>query len=271
MNIKNHIFLIGAMKCGTSTIFKYLEQHPEICVPKIKEPEYFSQTMGLPKYKQDEYLDLFKFETQHKYTLDGSTGYSKFPIEKGVAKRISEANLNPKFIYIVRNPFDRIESHYNFMKKDLSWKNPITSDHLINVSNYQLQINQYLKYFKKEDILVLDFDELKNNPKNLLAKIYKFIGANSNVEVLGEIHNNKTKLVNHNELRLKKHLYGKLKWMPKPIKNFVKNIIFVKKKRTLSSNQKLKIKVALQEDLVKFGNDFQIDVEKWGFRKPNEL
>ncbi|MCK7589903.1 sulfotransferase domain-containing protein [Subsaxibacter sp. CAU 1640] len=267
--IKYNVFLIGAMKCGTSTIFKYLQQNPQICMPIIKEPEYFSKTLGHSKYKDGAYLDLFTIQPQHKYTFDGSTGYSKFPLEKGVPKRIFEANLNPKFIYIVRNPFDRIESHYNYMQKDLGWKNTMTSDHLINISNYQLQLKEYLKFFKKADILVLDFDELRSDPEKTITKIHTFLESDHRFELTEKIQNNKTKLVNKNEIRLKKQLNGKLKWIPKPIKDFFRNRLFLKRKKTLTSKQKLKIKNALQEDLLKFGAEFNINVEKWGFSLNN--
>ena len=48
------VFLIGAMKSGTSSIYKHLELHPEICFPPIKEPEFFSKNMGYSEYKMDD-------------------------------------------------------------------------------------------------------------------------------------------------------------------------------------------------------------------------
>jgi hypothetical protein len=70
-----HVFLIGAMKSGTTTLHEYLIQHPEICPCISKEPEYFSKKMGNPKLKEGKYEDLFPWnDSNHRFTLDASTG-----------------------------------------------------------------------------------------------------------------------------------------------------------------------------------------------------
>lgn len=131
------VMLIGAMKSGTTTLYNLLIQHPEICGCVSKEPEYFSQKMGYARFKKGRYEELFDMDnSKHKFILDASTGYTKYPSEIGVANRIKEYGLNPFFIYIVRDPLERIVSHYNFMKSDKNWKGKMTSPHLVHVSMY---------------------------------------------------------------------------------------------------------------------------------------
>ncbi|MGM0635474.1 MAG: sulfotransferase family protein [Bacteroidota bacterium] len=264
------IFLIGAMKSGTSSIYKHLELHPEICFSPLKEPEYFSVKMGKAVYKEGDFWDLFDLKPQHNFVFDGSTGYTKYPAENGVAKRIFEYGLKPKFIYIVRNPYDRIVSHYNFMQKNLKWNNSITSNHLINVSNYYLQLCEYEKYFKREDILVVDFDDLKSDYKSLLKRIYDFIGVKEYVFADQNIKNNITKPVNRKELKLKKKLGGKFNFIPKSIRKLVKQLIsksMRKDKRKLTANEREYIFSKLNNDMILFQESYSFSVSKWGFGK----
>jgi Mor family transcriptional regulator len=262
------IFLIGAMKSGTSSLFKYLECQDEICFPPIKEPEYFSKNMGLKKYKQMDFWDLYDLKPYHKFVFDGSTGYTKYPAESGVPMRIYDYGLKPKFIYIVRNPIDRIQSHYNFMKRDLNWKGNITSEHLICVSNYYLQLKQYEEYFNTRDFLILDFDDLKTDPKNMISKIAEFIGLSNLKLTETNIKSNSTKPINRSELKLKKKLSGKFIFLPKSIKLVAKKLIFSffkNRKKELTRKEKSKIKNQLQSDMTKFKNEYGFPVEKWGF------
>src|SRR5690554_1075006 len=91
------IFLIGAMKSGTTTLSEYLKIHPEICFPPEKEPDYFAQRFAKLKYQDKSFLELFNLNQQHRFVVDASTSYTKFPVEKGVPKRIFEYGLKPKF------------------------------------------------------------------------------------------------------------------------------------------------------------------------------
>ena len=198
INQAKPILLIGSMKCGTSKLYDFLAQHPEICPCKMKEPQYFSEHYY--KYKTDNksYESFFNFQKDgHKYLLDGSTGYTKYPSVKGVPQRIKDYNLNPNFIMIVRNPFDRIRSHYNFMRGDLKWKDRITSSHLINTSKYFLQLEQYCKVFPDAKILVVTFEKLKENPINLCNEIFSFINAAEfKIDTESSSYRNKTIPVN---------------------------------------------------------------------------
>ena len=106
-----YAIIIGSMKCGTSSLYSYLAQHPEICPAASKEPEFFSENQG-HGVKVEKYEDLWNFGMSvHRYALEASTGYTKYPMEPNVAKNIRDYGIKPKFIYVIRNPFDRIQSH----------------------------------------------------------------------------------------------------------------------------------------------------------------
>src|SRR5262245_54570161 len=108
------VFIIGAMKSGTSSLFKYLQAHPEICAARIKEPEFFSESRP---HKQNlaRYEDIWDYDPRtHKYVLEASTGYTAYPMEQNVPENIVKYGIRPKFIYLMRDPFERIESDMRF-------------------------------------------------------------------------------------------------------------------------------------------------------------
>jgi hypothetical protein len=263
------VIIIGAMKSGTSSLFTHLSNHPSICPAVIKEPEFFSKKLGAEKYKTDNYWSLFDIDPNlHQFTLDASTGYTKYPIESGVPKRIYEYGLKPKLIYIVRNPFDRIRSHYNFMIRKLEWKVNIDSPHLINVSNYYLQLEQYRPFFPLEDLLIVDFEELKTDHKGLLKKVYHFLGISDHVFPKENKKVNETKTINRKELVFRSSIRGRLSWVPSPIKkigNDIINSVFKKKQKQLTSSQRKRIYSTLKDDMLKFRKEYDFDVSSWGF------
>jgi len=109
----DHAIIIGAMKSGTSSLYEYLVQHPQICACSVKEPEFFSD-------HQDHAVGAASYESlwdiapnRHMWCLEGSTGYTKYPEEPSVPQNMHSYGLDPTFIYILRHPIDRIESDYN--------------------------------------------------------------------------------------------------------------------------------------------------------------
>lgn len=275
LEIKN-VIIIGAMKSGTTSLFHYLKQHPEICSSICKEPEYFSINIPgeNPILKSKKYIDLFDINnSKHKFTLEVSTGYSKFPTESGVPFRIKEYGLDPYFVYIVRNPLQRIESHYNFMKYvDINWDCKIDSTHLINTSNYYKQISEYENVFgkKKLKLMLVDFDDILKSPQLACDKVYDFIGASKmKLNYKNEIRN-VTPLYNINKIKIETKTAFITKKMPNSInKIYFKflNLIFPpKNKRRLTKIQVEKIKKELTNDMLILKADYNFDVSKWGFK-----
>ncbi|MCH6257177.1 sulfotransferase domain-containing protein [Puniceicoccaceae bacterium K14] len=262
-----HLMIIGAMKCGTTSLYHYLESHPEICGAKTKEPEYFSGfNADIPK--PGKYEDLFDFDpSAHKYAMEGSTGYTKYPSSNAldVPKRIHEYGIRPKLIYIVRNPFDRVVSHYN---ANLKWKKEVTRQHFIETSKYCQQLELFRQYFPREDLLLLDFNELKKDPRIVLRKAYKFLGLREPVFPDHFKTENKTPSLTEAEIRIQE-----LGIIPSPAKKIAQG--FVRRfsntrKYELTQDEKGIIFRALREDMFKFEDEYKFDVSQWGFVRSSE-
>jgi len=236
------------------------------------EPEYFSGE--IKKSAQGKaYEDLFTIDASvHKITLEDAPSYSKFPKEKDVAKKIFEYGVKPKFIYLLRNPFDRIESHYNFMKSksnnSQNWNLDIGSSHLINLSNYYLQLKQYEPYFEKKDFLLIDFGRIKQNPEAVLKEIYRFLDLPETYFPEEYYVENKLRQKSSLERSVRKNFGKLIPLIPRFIRRNMENHLRKKnpvEKKRLTEEQKKSIHQELKPNMLKLQKEYDFDVSKWGF------
>lgn len=177
-----NFIVIGAMKAGTTTLFHLLAQHPEICrtyveLPDssgIKELNYFHQ-----HYRSGDsaihYDWRFPFDPSiHAWTLDVSPNYAKMTMGKAVPKRIAATSNDTKLAYILREPVDRIESHFAHTLRKKG-KSP-NMNACIENSSYARQIERFAAHIPLDDILLLDFAELQFDPAGMQRRICDFLG-----------------------------------------------------------------------------------------------
>ncbi|MGB0713626.1 MAG: sulfotransferase domain-containing protein [Gammaproteobacteria bacterium] len=264
-----YLLIIGAMKCGTTSLFDYLSGHPRICPARVKEPEYFSRQQGHGATIAH-YDELWDFDPdQHSWAMEASTGYTKFPVEQGIPERIHAQGMRPRMIYLVRDPFARIESHYNFMLPQAGWDLPITHENLINTSRYHLQLTRFLDYFPLRDLLVLDFADLRDRPAELLARVYGFLDIDPTHAPRDFEVSNPTDTVEPLDVALKRAGIGSAAHLvPWRLKRALRPWIRkwgLSGKRRLSASERDTIRAALADDMASLQRDFAIDTAPWGF------
>ncbi len=266
-----HVMIIGAMKCGTTALFSYLGDHPQICPARKKETEFFSSQKSCV-VKTDIYEDLFLFDSdRHQYALESSINYTKFPEHAGVPKKIFDYGIQPKFIYLVRNPFDRIESHYNYMRYITygEWKLKINDSHLINISNYYLQLEQYRKLFPIKDMLILDLDEMKQNLIFTLKKVYQFLGVSQDCLPSSFAPINALPQFSNLEIQLRRPgIKGFLRYTPKWLKKAGESVMRGLSNsgiQALTADEKSFVYSSLRDDMKKLQTNYGVDVQRWGF------
>jgi hypothetical protein len=269
-----YVIIIGAMKCGTSSLYNYLIQDERICPCRTKEPEFFTEHRKMP-VKVSMYQDLWDFDPLiHRYVIEASTGYAAYPIEANVPVRIAALGISPKFIYLMRDPFDRVESQYNFMYAQNRYKGNLSiyRESFWSQSDYFLQLAQYLKYFPKESFLLLDFAELAANPESVVRKVYDFIGLdgapkNGNYGV----YNRGTQPYRLQRIARKMKLWlGPLaQFIPRGLSRHIKEIVQKAggkiEKRHLTQEERLYLREKLAVDMDSLQREFGIDVSRWGF------
>ena len=182
--------IIGAMKAGSTSLYEYLARHPQIFLSPEKEPMYFSRNH---KYHRGEqwYRSLFASAQPGQFCGEASTCYSRAPHYEDVPARMVQLIPQARLIYILRHPVERAYSHYRWDMQQLHRQGsyePVTfeqalerTEEFVDASSYIRQIDRYLEYFPREQILVMTLDELKTDGEAALRSCQDFLGL--------EIHN----------------------------------------------------------------------------------
>jgi hypothetical protein len=263
-----YALIIGSMKCATTSLFAYLAEHPEIAPSIVKEPEYFSRHQG-HRHPVARYEELWpEFDPdRHRFAMEGSTGYTKF-YERGAAETIHAYGVRPRLIYIVRNPFDRIESHYNFMLQDPAWRFGITDPSLVQTSNYWLFASDFSKVFGRESLLILDYETLSRDPRAAVNAACGFLGLTPLATIAAPEARNVTELPRSDmERRLRRLLPGLGGGAPEAVKAPIRRALAALRpdKRRLTPADRAQVTAMLAPDMARLQAEFGVDVGKWGF------
>lgn len=180
--------LIGAMKCGTTSLYHLLCQHPQVGMSTEKEPAFFCVD-EIYRRGWGWYESLFQHAAGKRAVGEASTSYSKRFQFPGTAKRIFCDLPRVKLIYVVRHPFERIESQW-MHNVHMGWspadfKRALLDPRLIDPSRYWAQINAYRDYFPDEQIKVLFFEDFKAHPGLFLSELFEFLGVTVDVPLHG--------------------------------------------------------------------------------------
>ena len=216
IRISPDFLIIGAARSGTTSVFKYLNEHPQTLLSQKKEPNYFSFNYGRFKhflYKSYFPLIFKKFFLRilrHKKIISGeaSTYYLFYP---HTPERVFHKYPKIKIIILLRNPIDRAYSHYNqnvkLNRETKSFEHAIINEgmrlenELVNLKKdkyydsdslhffsylergkYFHQINRWLKYFPENQIKILLSDDFFSCPQKTYSEILNFLDI-SNFEL----------------------------------------------------------------------------------------
>ncbi len=195
--------VLGAQKTGTTALYSYIVEHPDIYPSIIKEIFYFNTdlyTNGIDWYKSH----FPMFDSQNYLTGEATAKY----FNSGVAaKRIAKDLPDSKFIFIVRNPAERAISDYymkvrngmekrtieqailseiDFLKntENVSYVNPgkrYSSKHngYVLYGMYYFFLKKYLDRLSREKLIIIDSSDLRSNHQETLSKIFYFLGVSS--------------------------------------------------------------------------------------------
>lgn len=198
---KPDFFIIGAPKCGTTTLYHWLQGHEGIFKPESKEPHYFAQNLS-DRYcrfrTEEEYLKIFSGKSSEQICGEASVLYCFFPDS---IKKILEFNPKAKFIYMVRNPIAMAISYHGQLLvnleenvKDFEKAWALQSDRKNNKNIPTTAQDPYLLQYKEICALgnhmqkILDIvpenqrlfvvlEDLATNPQKIYKNILEFLGV----------------------------------------------------------------------------------------------
>jgi hypothetical protein len=278
--MKPNFLIIGAARSGTTSLFQYLEPHPDVFMSQVKELNFFSNekywNKGFGWYESH-------FGAAHKHAKaigEASTSYTKAPFTSDVVKRIHDYNTDMKLIYVVRDPIERYISHYmkrvqtGIEKRSFSQ----TLDDLDNEAcawqgRYHYQIQKYLELFPRNQLLVISMASMKTTPEAVMNELYDFLGlpAQRAISGLDAVHNATQRVVRKTRVGSKiLNLYRnhlEQRRIPFRIKRLVTRLGDVGgeviEKPKLTSEQYQKLKNFFEDDAEKLSSDFGIDTGSW--------
>lgn len=188
--------IIGAQKCGTSTLFEALKDHPELIPCREKEPHFFSTCQDwraeLPRYHA-----LYPEGPAGGLRFEGSTSYTFHPHRKpALWEDLYAYNPALRFIYVVRRPVDRLVSAYmHHVLRGYTSAPPeeaiLGKALYLDVTRYATQIRPFIARFGRERVLLLEFDDLVKRQGETLAEVAAFLGIDgSHLASRPPVHNN---------------------------------------------------------------------------------
>jgi hypothetical protein len=175
-----NLIVIGAQKCGTSVLHYYLSLHPEVSMSKPKELNFFIEERNWPRG-----VDWYAahFDAEARVRGEASPNYTAFPQHQGVPERMASVVPDAKLIYMIRDPLERIAAHWvhNYAKRREKGTLAETLTHpntsYVTRSLYAMQLERFLAYYPKENVLVFQQSELRHQRTETLRRVFEFIGV----------------------------------------------------------------------------------------------
>lgn len=163
--LRGHALIIGAMKSGTTSLFRWLSSIPGITPSQRKDTKFFIHGSQGGNYSRgvEWYAAQFPQSADAVWRIEASTQYTKHPDYAGVPRRISHVLDSPKLIYIVRNPLERALSHvfHNLVVDgtvtDINACLECSDCKYTCYSDYALQVSQYLNHYALDRICIVEY------------------------------------------------------------------------------------------------------------------
>lgn len=194
--------IIGAGKSGTTALYEYLNEHPDVYMSPVKETNFFALEGTEMVNPEDDPEQMFHYPwsvtnwDDYKKLFDGvkeETAIGEvspmYLYSEDAALKIKDRLPNTKLIVILRNPVDRLYSRFMHLAREnrqptnrfedalehnnIWWKR----NDLVQEGFYNHHLIKYYKLFPKEQIMTILYDEFKADPLRVVQNIYDFIGV----------------------------------------------------------------------------------------------
>lgn len=175
--------IIGAMKGGTTSLFYYLAEHPAVRMASMRESDFF---LARRNYGRgiEWYASLFDGPPGPTAFGESSPNYSKRQIFPGVPERMHAAVPDARLIYCVRDPIDRIVSHWVHNVSQGRERRSLADalahpagENYILTSRYHYQVEAYLEHWDLDRILIVESRALREDRTSVLGDVFAFIGV----------------------------------------------------------------------------------------------
>ena len=177
-----NLLVIGAMKGGTTSLWEYLRQHPQVHMSPTKEIHYFDAdahfSRGVGWYERN-----FEGATdQHAVVGEVTPAYTRFPLHRDVPRRAAALVPGARLVYVLRDPVERIRSHYLHhrmlgMESAPFARAVVEHSTYVDTSRYAMQLEQWMRHFPREQLLVITSEQLRVQQQVTMQQVYAFLGV----------------------------------------------------------------------------------------------
>lgn len=215
LHVLPDFYIIGAAKCGTTSLYDYLSYHPDVFSAFGKELHYFEElhSRGINWYKvcfPTKFEKFFHTNFSHQKFITGEAT-PRYIDNPHVPKRIKSVTPNAKFILMLRNPIDRAFSHYIMLKNNkikdlepLTFEDAIEKEqerieeefHKMEINSayhsedyylygyldrgiYVKKLEKWFEYFSPDQFLIINSEDFFNNPSKIYEDTVKFLNLRS--------------------------------------------------------------------------------------------
>ncbi|MDA8731512.1 sulfotransferase [Flavobacteriaceae bacterium] len=291
-----NFIIVGVARCGTTSLFHYLKQHPDIGMSKIKEPKYFSSIdLNLPQTGVGDgtvFSKLVTSEMNYDELFDGLESFKTigegssdcFYYHKMVIPRIKEKLGDVKIIVCLRNPIERAFSAYNNLVRDsreyLSFSDGLAEEQNRIVNNWDWMWHykngglyaEALEHYQKEftNVKVVFFEDLESKPHEVLNELFVFLGVKSKISIDVDTRYShsgkpKSKIVSLLTSRKNPIIFMMreiaLKFIPRKYLEKAASKMFVKD--TILSDDKKQLQSFFKKDILKLETLLNRDLKSW--------
>lgn len=190
-----NLLIVGAQKCGTSSLHRYLSLHPDVSMSDPKELDFFIKPDDtvFPAGNWPRGVDWYRSHFAEPSAVRGeaSPNYTAYPLARGVPERAAELLGEARIIYMVRDPIDRIVSHYihrratgaesrpldKVIDESLASERDAPAAGLLCRSMYYMQLERWLRSFPERDLLVVAQEDLLHRRLETIATVFRFLGV----------------------------------------------------------------------------------------------
>jgi hypothetical protein len=200
-----NFLMIGAAKSGTSSLYAYLRQHPQVFLSEVRECDFFALEGLRPTFRGpgdriafrryittlDRYQTLFRRAGKRPAIGESSDLYLDGP---GTASRIRQYLPDAKLIVVFRNPVDRAYSQYKHLVRDgreplATFEEALAAEdarvangwhpiwHLKARGFYSAQLAAYMELFPREQVSIHLYEDFEADPRAVLRALFGFLGV----------------------------------------------------------------------------------------------
>ena len=182
--------IIGAMKAGTTSLYRYLDAHPHVFMATPKELDFFVEELNWRR-GIEWYRGRFASAPSSATALgEASTSYTKHPRYRDVPRRAAGTIPDARFVYVVRDPVERIRSHYEHNVVLGEETRPLevaieANPAYLDYSRYATQLDRWLEWFPADRFHVITAEALRLDRRRTISGVLSFVGVDPDIDLAG--------------------------------------------------------------------------------------